>query len=160
MRTGMLNSLSFLDCLDYFFNLIWPSWWEISLTLPTGGSYKVHQGLSAGPLPACKESTAQHTTMMGATVVARSREGLSLVLQHSPSQSYPWQQVSHVDLKLLPWAALNDEGRSKNAQNVIKPVKWVPPEQKSLNTSLLNTPAWKSSHNFHPVPSLKRLEFS
>lgn len=37
--------------------------------------------------------------------------------------------------------------------NAINPVKWAPPEQKSLNVSLLDTPAWKSSHNFHPVPS-------
>jgi len=83
--------------------------------LPTGGSYKVYQGLSAGPPAAAGK--AQHTTMMVAPYSGvKIRKGLSLVLQHppSPSQSYPWQLVSHEGPELLPWAALNDECRNKN----------------------------------------------
>lgn len=162
MSTCALSSFSFLYCLDYFFfNLFWPSWWEIGLTLLTGGSYKVYQGLSVGLPPACRKSTAHyhHGSYSGRKI----REGLSFVLHHpsSPSQSYPWQHMSHVSLKLLPWAALNAECRNKNEH-------WMP--SVLSNGHLQSRKVWmflcltpqpeKVLTTFIQSPALKRLEFS
>lgn len=109
-----VRSVASLFCtalIIIFFNLFWPSWWEIGLTLLTGGSYKVYQGLSVGPPPACRKSTAHyhHGSYSG-----RSGRGCLVSCTILLALLRPiLGSMSHVSLKLLPWAALNDECRTK-----------------------------------------------
>lgn len=165
MSTGALSRFFFfffaLPWFSFFKNLIWHSCWEIGLTLPTGGSSKVHEGLSVGPPPACRENTAQYHD--GIYSGRKIREGLSLALQHPPfpSLSCPWQHVSHVGLKLLPQAAVNDECRSKNEHWMSSSLSNECLQSRKVQTLLCWTlQPEKFLTTFVQSPALKRLEFS
>lgn len=89
-------------------------------------------GLGKGP--SLHAGRPQHTAMVGATGVVRSGMGCLLICSILlPLLSPILVSGTQPRLKLLPWAALNDEWRNK--------------------MNAVNTPAWKCSCNFHPASS-------